>query len=827
MPDALRVGVAGCGRRGMEHAEALDGAAGLRLVGIADPVAASREGAARARSVPAYATLDELLDRERPDVLVVATPPVTRAAAVEPALAAGCRAVVVEKPMAPTLAEAERILAAADAAGALLVVGHQLRFVPALRELRAIVEDGELGELRHIRAEAYGTIGDQGPHMVDAIRWLAGGPAVRWVMAQRGDALAGPGGEPGDPAWLAAHLELDGGLRASVECGRLHRARGDATDPWLDKRLTVVGERGMAECSATAGGSVLTTRGRRAIAGGLPEYLGATRRLHEALAEALRGGGAHPTDGHDAIESLQATLACARSAVEGDALRLPLHARAGVAGTAEPEISIVLPLTDHRGHAERAVAAWTAAQTLGRDRFELIVASDGAEPGVEAAVRPLLGPGDRLLRGEGLPEIALYDLGARAARGRWLLFSEPHCAAEPRCLEELLAHLQRTGEDGACLRSAGVSPTPLARMEERLFEEGFADWSRDGHWSKVIVRGFALHRDAYREAGGFPARYGRFGEHALALALARTGRRIGYAPGACVRHANTTTFAGLEPPVVDHAHGEARYRAEHPEQDLAPYLGTPAEWADRHVLHEHAARRVASVAAAALRSRPRRTAPEAAFGWLDAACAWVATAGRLLPAALGGAGGAVAAARASAKLAEARCLLLRFDEERMFAAYKDAYARLARQGRIAYLAAHPAARAALDPVRRLAIAELPGDRLLGFHGAERAAGTDFRWSGPVAILDLAFPPGVRAVRLLTGGLRGGPILPLIAFLDGRRLPRGAVTQAVDTIVVDLGAEVPAGEHALAIACRPLRPSRHGVDDRRLLGVPVVAVELSY
>ena len=128
---------------------------------------------------------------------------------------------------------------------------------------------------------------------------------------------------------------------------------------------------------------------------------------------------------------------------------------------------MILPMPDHRGYAERAVTSWTEGQTFARDRYEVIVASDGADAALDERVEPLLGPADRAVLEEGATEIELYDKAARAARGRLLVFTEPHCIAEPDFIEEMVAHLARTGEPGACGRTVAISPNGLARMEQR------------------------------------------------------------------------------------------------------------------------------------------------------------------------------------------------------------------------------------------------------------------------------------------------------------------------------------------------------------------------
>src|SRR5262245_4657710 len=179
----------------------------------------------------------------------------------------------------------------------------------------------------------------------------------------------------------------------------------------------------------------------------------------------------------------------------------------------ELDLSVVLTLMDDRGHTTECLSSWTRGQTLARERYEVVVVASGREPEVEAIARPLLTAHDRMLKYEAANELTLVEFGARQARGKWLLFTEAHCVAEPACLAELVAHLQTHESQfaGACIRSTtDGSSHPLARLEERWYREGFAAWSREGDWRKVTIRGTAVRRDAYENVGGFKSDFGCF-----------------------------------------------------------------------------------------------------------------------------------------------------------------------------------------------------------------------------------------------------------------------------------------------------------------------------
>ena len=137
---ALRSGVWGVGMWGEKHARvyrALAAAgAGVELTGVCDVRPEKAAAVALQHGTRAFADPAAML--EACDLVSVAVPTVAHRGAVEMALAAGAH-VLVEKPMAVTVAEADAMIAAAERAGRLLQVGHVERFNPALLAARAFV----------------------------------------------------------------------------------------------------------------------------------------------------------------------------------------------------------------------------------------------------------------------------------------------------------------------------------------------------------------------------------------------------------------------------------------------------------------------------------------------------------------------------------------------------------------------------------------------------------------------------------------------------------------------------------------------------------------
>jgi len=144
--EALKVGVVGGGVIAATHVPYIKKAGG-RIVGAADvSLVRANELADRFAIRNIYRSVEELIDAEHPEVVHVLTPPHTHAAVAVAALERGVH-VLVEKPMANTLAEVEAMTRAAQRGGAMLTVDHNRLFDPVMLEARRLVAEGELGDL--------------------------------------------------------------------------------------------------------------------------------------------------------------------------------------------------------------------------------------------------------------------------------------------------------------------------------------------------------------------------------------------------------------------------------------------------------------------------------------------------------------------------------------------------------------------------------------------------------------------------------------------------------------------------------------------------------
>ena len=200
MPE-VRFGLIGCGGIGRWHARSLATIRGVALVGVTDSNPDAIAKVAESSGARAFATLDSLLAERDIDIVTICTPPDSHAIIVEAAARAG-KHVLVEKPLAPTLAEADRAIAACAAAAVHLGVVHQQRARSATQAIHRMVAEGTLGSSvlasathtwyrsqqqydreawRGGSAPGSGFLFDQCIHAVDLLVWLLGEP--RWVSA--------------------------------------------------------------------------------------------------------------------------------------------------------------------------------------------------------------------------------------------------------------------------------------------------------------------------------------------------------------------------------------------------------------------------------------------------------------------------------------------------------------------------------------------------------------------------------------------------------------------------------------------------------------------
>jgi len=147
-----RIAVAGAGLIGRSHINVVQASATVELTAVVDP-SPQADAIARAAGVPLYRTLEDLLQQARPDGIVLATPNQLHVPQALQCIEAGV-ACLLEKPIAPTVAEAEALVTAADMCGARLLIGHHRAHSPIMAKACAVVQSGQLGRVVGVMGSA-------------------------------------------------------------------------------------------------------------------------------------------------------------------------------------------------------------------------------------------------------------------------------------------------------------------------------------------------------------------------------------------------------------------------------------------------------------------------------------------------------------------------------------------------------------------------------------------------------------------------------------------------------------------------------------------------
>jgi len=252
----LRTAVIGLGRIGYKfHVPAILRHPGFKLIAVADPLEERRAEASSAYAIPAFATLDDLLQAVRPELVVIASPTPFHVPQACTAYTSGAH-VLCDKPVATTVADFDTILAAARRRERKFLSYQPARLQPEVQALRSLLARGVLGDIHLIkrarcdfersrdwqafRANGGGMLNNYGSHCLDELIALLGAESVRTVFCQtRCVATAGDAED-----MVKATLVMDRGGIFDLDISQACALPGP---PWQ-----VVGSRGAALFDAEA-----------------------------------------------------------------------------------------------------------------------------------------------------------------------------------------------------------------------------------------------------------------------------------------------------------------------------------------------------------------------------------------------------------------------------------------------------------------------------------------------------------------------------------------------------------------------------------------------
>ncbi|MGB0095793.1 MAG: Gfo/Idh/MocA family oxidoreductase [Solirubrobacteraceae bacterium] len=344
MSEPLRIGVVGLGYWGPNLARNFSALPGCELAWCCDASADARERIApqfpRARLA---ADLEELLADRSLDAIALATPVPNHAEQAVRVLEAG-KHCFVEKPLAQSVFDAERAVAAAAASGRVLMVGHLLEYHPGVQKLKELADSGQLGDrifyiygnrlnLGKLRADE-NALWSLGAHDVSVVLHLAGEEPYEAVA--QGESYVRDGVED----VVFCFLRFPSGLTAHLHLSWL--------DPHKERRFTVVGSRRMAtfDDMALEGKVAVYDKGFDEDARGYGEYITRSGEIFcprianveplrvecEHFVESIRRGATPRSDGASGLRVVRVLEELQRSLERDVESRSLLDAESGRVG---------------------------------------------------------------------------------------------------------------------------------------------------------------------------------------------------------------------------------------------------------------------------------------------------------------------------------------------------------------------------------------------------------------------------------------------------------------------------------------------------------------
>jgi len=236
----IRTAVIGVGSMGRNHARVYSELPDASLVAVSDASETAARFIGDQFGVRAYADYREMLSVEKPEAVTIAVPTALHEEVALAALDAGAN-VLVEKPIAATVEQGQRLIRKASGCGRVLMVGHIVRFNPAMQALKEKLQNGDLGKIFQVfcrragpfpaRIRDVGVVVDLAPHDVDIMRFLTGSDPER-VFAETEQRI-----HTDHEDLLFGLLRFSDGVTGALEINWL--------TPTKLREVLVLGERGM------------------------------------------------------------------------------------------------------------------------------------------------------------------------------------------------------------------------------------------------------------------------------------------------------------------------------------------------------------------------------------------------------------------------------------------------------------------------------------------------------------------------------------------------------------------------------------------------------
>jgi len=321
----MKVAVIGIGSMGINHLRVYSELENVEVVGAADVSEDRLQMVASRFSVRTYLDYRELVEKEKPDAISITVPTSEHENVASFCLEQGAH-VLIEKPIAATVDEGRRLIALAEKMEKQLMVGHIIRFNPAMQSLKKRLENGDAGKIFQVfcrragpfpaRIRDVGVVVDLAPHDVDIMRFLTGKDPKR-VFAETEQRI-----HTDHEDLLFGLLRFPGGITGALEINWL--------TPTKMRETLVLGEKGLFRVddlmqdlyfyeNPQANGELWSPfRTIRGVSEGSMTRFSIKRQEPlkaelEAFVSAVGNGDPVPVSGQDGLQALRISLALVES----------------------------------------------------------------------------------------------------------------------------------------------------------------------------------------------------------------------------------------------------------------------------------------------------------------------------------------------------------------------------------------------------------------------------------------------------------------------------------------------------------------------------------
>jgi predicted dehydrogenase len=328
--------VAGMGKRGGHHADAVSKNPRMRLVGLCDIDPARLETARGTFGVEHVDTdAARLLQKVKPDVFMFCTLPQIRLPLIQAGVASGVRLIAYEKPIAMSTNEALEMFQLTRTAGVKTVVSHQHRYGAHYQKVKEIIASGAIGRVHTVYGHSIGWMMHMMTHMIEYASWYNDHAAPEWVVGQAfgkekfADLHA-------SPDYICANVQYANGVRGYFECGEAAPDVLEVDSMWHKCRIGAQGTEGFAEVltgkEGKGGGWRAVTKDGISSGPGAMDYAHDMPPYIQDMVDWLDDEKqVHPCNGETAFQGFQVMMGAMRSTVQRGKISLPL-------GPGEPEL---------------------------------------------------------------------------------------------------------------------------------------------------------------------------------------------------------------------------------------------------------------------------------------------------------------------------------------------------------------------------------------------------------------------------------------------------------------------------------------------------------